>query len=333
MKTGAAPTEAGSSPTAPARFERYARRPLIAACLAVICGLGLAAAGVTLVRAADDTGLFDILRSDYLRSAARAVRLPRREIYREPVVEYRRPVAQRKVVRRKARVGFASANARIYARQTLCVRTCDGYVFPVGTYSNRLDLPAHQAACSSACPGAEMALYTLPPGQSRDDPSKAVSVRDGTPYSRLRTASLFKTKRVPACSCQGPDNIARALPIPLDPTLRTGDVVVDRKGDAKVYAGSGRVPHSPRSFTEVRGSRVLTRTAAAQVDRLMGISQREATLRAFQRRLRTREASLQVGGFTEVKAPAGSGAGVRAFQLTSGTGRIDASGARIIVVR
>lgn len=316
-----------------------ARRPAVTALLAAICGLGLAAAGVTLVRAADDTGLFEIIRSDYLRSMAQRYRLPPRDGYRpyryasdSPYLEPRRS-APRRVVRRKARVEFAAANARIGARLTLCVRTCDGYAFPLGHLASQTDVKAHEAACSAACPGAETALYTLMPGQSRDDPTKAVSVRDGGPYTRLATASLFRTKRVAACSCTGPDNVARRLPIALDPTLRVGDVVVDPKGDAKVYAGRGRVPHSPQAFSDMRGNRVLSRTASAQVDRLMGTSQREAALRAYQRGLRTREASLRGGGFTEVKAPAGSGSGVRAFQVTSDAGRIDTSGARIIVIR
>lgn len=313
------------------------RRAVLAAALAAVCGLGLAAAGITLVRAADDTGLFEVIRSDYLRSVAHSVRLPSRAasrrldppLYEDPV----RFAEPRRSVKRKARVQFAAANARVSSRQTVCVRTCDGYAFPLGTLLSARDIPVHQAACAAACPGAETALYTTMPGRARGDTSLAISVRDGTPYARLRTASLFKTTRVASCSCVGPDRIARILPIALDPTLRTGDIVVDRQGGARVYSGSGRVPHRPGSFADVRGSRVLTRTAAAQVDRLMGTSQREAAMRAWERRQRVQEASLRPAPFAEVRAPAGSAAGVRAFQVRSDAGRADASGARIIVVR
>lgn len=340
MESGAAPFSETSRRSPAARLDRVARRPAFAALLAAICGLGLAAAGVTLVRAADDTGLFEVIRSDYLRRMAQSYRLPRsdgygpyRDAYAEPAAAPRRTATARRTVRRSARVGFAEANARISARLTLCVRTCDGYAFPVGTLARQADVKAHEAACAAACPGAETALYTLMPGQSRDDPTKAVSVRDGGPYTRLATASLFRTKRIASCSCTGPGNVARRLPIALDPTLRTGDVVVDPKGDAKVYAGTGRLPHPPRAFADVRGSRVLGRTASAEIDRLMGISQREAALRAYQRGLRTREASLRGTTFAEVKAPAGSGTGIRAFQVRTDAGRPDASGARIIVIR
>ena len=303
--------------------------------VAAFCGLGIAASGITLVRAADDAGILAFIRSESVQRAADYVRIrppAPRMTYRLP--EPREVAARpRRPVPRRNRVDFASANARIAAGMTVCVRMCDGYAFPVGTLSDSSHLPTHGTACQASCPGAETRLYTLAPGQSREDPSDARSVADGTLYRTLKTAFLFRTKRVAACSCQGPGNIASRLPVLLDPTLKAGDIVVTPDSTAKVFAGTGRAPHPARAFTDYRRSPNITVAARAQMDTVLGTSQREAAARAFERTLRTRQASLQAAGMREVAAPAGSGAGVRAFQVRNDAGTIDPSGARIVMIR
>lgn len=313
---------------------------------ALVGGFGLAASVVTLVRAADDVGILDIIRSDALNRVAGAVRLPSREARpyepifgpraRAPARIASRPVhpVYRKPVPTKARAGFAAVNARIASRRTMCVRTCDGYAFPVGTFNGRGDLGAHQSACAAACPGTPTQLYTMAPGGRADDLAGARSVLDGSLYGRLRTAFLFQKKLVAACSCQGPDNIARHLPVLMDPTIRSGDVVIDRSGDAKVYAGTGRVPHASAAFSDYRRSPAIGNTARAQIDRLVGTTQRELAAREFERSLRTQRASLEgPSPMREVQAPAGSGSGVRVYQVRSDMGTLDPSGARVIVLR
>lgn len=390
-----------------AGYEPLRRSPLALACAAVICGLGVSAVGVTLVRAADDAGIFDVMQNDYVHRAVRAVRLkdrparsargadtagggfeirpptladaepaavdlPPRAASRIPpraaqryasepapdarpaattVVRTAAKTADRpagKSVERKARVAMSTVGQVVAARRTVCVRVCDGYAFPLGNVGGLGDLPIHQAGCSSACPGAQTALYTLAPGQRADDTALARSVDTGAAYRRLPTAFLFKKERIAACSCQGPDNVAQRLPILLDPTLRAGDVFVDKKGTAKVFAGGGRVPHSPRAFADVRASPALSRQAQADVDRVMGVLQREARARAFEKTLAVREAAAKQAAarrgaepaarvreahLREVTAPAGSAANVRVYHVTMDGARADASGARIVEVR
>ena len=191
-------------------------------------------------------------------------------------------------------------------------------------------------------------LYTLAPGQSREEPALARSASDGSLYRRLPSAFAFRRERVAACSCQEGDNVARRLPILLDPTLRAGDVFVDKKGAAKVYAGRGRVPHSPRAFADFRGNRLVSRRTQVQIDRVMGVSQREARARDFQRSLRIREASARVVGpaaferpagpyrlaaLREVSAPAGSARNVRVYSVAMENSSLHPSGARIIEVK
>lgn len=237
--------------------------------------------------------------------------------------------------------------------QTMCVRLCDGYAFPVGRLASRADIPAHQAACASSCPGAATALYTS--SKRSLDPASARSVADGTPYLQLATAFLFRKEIKASCSCQGPDNVAALTPILRDPTLRRGDVVVDPNGDAKVFSGEPGATHTADAFRDVRGSKVLSSKAQGQIDAIMGVAQREATARAFARAQRVasgepprpaaatrpaepsriREASLR-----PVAAPAGSAANVRAFTVLSaqpGVGSIRVVGSpmepRIYVIR
>lgn len=327
------------------------RSPLVLAAAGIICGAGLALAGSTFVKAADEAGIFEFLRSEGFwkreRIAQPATRPgdaagPRHRATRESFTSESDGSSAKRKVKSTSRVALSGIGAVIASRRSVCVRVCDGYTFPLGNVRAPHDLAGHKAACEASCPGAETRLYTLAPGQSADDPSLARSALDGSPYAKLSTAFLFRKERIAACSCQGPDNVARRLSILLDPTLRSGDIVVDKGGEAKVYAGSGRVPHSPRAFADFRGSRALSRTAQAQIDKVMGVSQREANARAFQRTLRVREAAARArdaqavsrwAALREVAAPAGSAANVRVYSVRPDAGRVHASGARIIEVR
>lgn len=370
---------------------RVRRSRGVMALASVVCGLGIAVSGVTFVRAADDAGLLDFFRSQALHRFVDPFRLrPRYEseprfVYR-PQDEVRRRDARRQArrdesrraaqkrasadrladarqprpglsdparspVARKARLELAGMGAAAMGRRTMCVRTCDGYLFPLGTLHSRSDLQTHGAACSAACPGAETRLYTLAPGQQLEDPSGARSVLDGTVYARLKTAFLFRKQTVASCDCQPPGRIASHLPILLDPTLRRGDIVVDQDGEAKAFAGSDRMPRQRRAFASYEGSPVLTRRAKAQVDRLMGTSVRRRIAADYERSERQRLAALRPNAplaeivqplaararhasfsIREVAAPAGSGAGVRAYSFGQG-GSLHASGARIITVQ
>lgn len=368
--------------------------------LAVLCGLGIAASGVTLVRAADDAGVFGFLRGTSFDRAIDPIRLrpryaaepgyvyrPRREAARRDArrqaarharrAEMKQSAPWRRAARkridalkprpafsepakppvaRRARVELVSL-AAANGRRTMCVRTCDGYVFPVGTLHSRSDLAMHQTACSAACPGAETRVYTLAPGQQLENPSNARSILDGTSYGRMKTAFLFRKAKVASCECQTGEKLATHLPILLDPTLRRGDVVVDANGEAKAFAGAPRLPLSPRAFSGYEGSNALTRTAKAQVDKLMGTTLRRKIALAYARSQGQRLASVppappkamapparaaaspartrttRVGGFKEMTPPPGSAGSVRAFTIVQQGETLHASGAQIITLQ
>lgn len=85
--------------------------------------------------------------------------------------------------------------------RTLCVRTCDGYYFPVSSASSPSDFQRDQANCQSSCPGTEVQIYYHRAGQESEAMRSGLS---GQPYTDLPTAWLYKETGTPSpagCSC------------------------------------------------------------------------------------------------------------------------------------
>jgi len=88
--------------------------------------------------------------------------------------------------------------------RTMCVRTCDGYYFPVAYGASADTFARDQSACETMCPGAAVQLYYHRlPGQESED---MVSAATGEPYSQLPNAFRYRSGNVAqsrACSCTG----------------------------------------------------------------------------------------------------------------------------------
>jgi hypothetical protein len=85
--------------------------------------------------------------------------------------------------------------------RTLCVRTCDGYYFPMSSASAPSDFDRDQANCQSSCPGSEVQIYYHRQGLESDAMLSGLS---GAPYADLPTAWLYKQTGVPSpagCTC------------------------------------------------------------------------------------------------------------------------------------
>lgn len=86
--------------------------------------------------------------------------------------------------------------------RTLCVRTCDGYYFPVSFSTTSSRFPTDEKACAALCPGTETKLYIHSvPDQ---EPEEMVSL-DREPYMSLPTAFAYRVKGInatPGCTCQ-----------------------------------------------------------------------------------------------------------------------------------
>ncbi len=85
--------------------------------------------------------------------------------------------------------------------EAVCVRTCDGGYFPISYSARRGNLDTLQELCKAQCPGAETALYTMPPAGDID---KAVSI-DGDAYEDMPNAGKFRKTFDSTCSCKPPN--------------------------------------------------------------------------------------------------------------------------------
>jgi hypothetical protein len=82
--------------------------------------------------------------------------------------------------------------------RTLCVRTCDGYYFPISFAASGAALYRDAAACRALCPRAKVALYVhRSPGE---DAARMVSLA-GEPYTALPAAFRYRREYDPSCRC------------------------------------------------------------------------------------------------------------------------------------
>lgn len=85
------------------------------------------------------------------------------------------------------------------AYRTLCVRTCDGYYFPISAGTSSDNFARDEKQCKSSCGGGEARLYTMPRGS--DDVANMTD-RNGRVYSRLPAAFAYRTSLINGCSCR-----------------------------------------------------------------------------------------------------------------------------------
>lgn len=94
--------------------------------------------------------------------------------------------------------------------RTLCVRTCDGYYFPLSFATTRSHFEEDAARCQAMCPGAEAKLFAYSnPGQG---PEQMVGL-DGKYYADMPTAFAYRKQFDASCSCKsGAISIATNVP-------------------------------------------------------------------------------------------------------------------------
>jgi len=111
--------------------------------------------------------------------------------------------------------------------RTLCVRTCDGYYFPISYSTQPQRFAEDERTCQQMCPAAEVSLYThRNPGE---DVSQAISTA-GRSYTELPTAFAYRKAFNPSCSCKAAGQTwADALKQLDDQTLERGDIVVNEE--------------------------------------------------------------------------------------------------------
>lgn len=116
--------------------------------------------------------------------------------------------------------------------KTLCVRTCDGFYFPISYSVNRNQFQTDADVCHARCPQAETRLFVVKSGAS-DDGEQSYAADNGQPYSKLPNALRYRREVVQGCTCG-------ALDPSLMPTtgLNPDDVAADAANKKKAAAES-----------------------------------------------------------------------------------------------
>jgi hypothetical protein len=111
--------------------------------------------------------------------------------------------------------------------RTLCVRTCDGFYFPVSYATVPSKFQDDERVCKNMCPASEATLYAhRNPGE---DVAQAVSI-SGQPYSSMPNAFKYRKEFSAACSCKAPGQTwSEALKQIDDQTVERGDIVVTQE--------------------------------------------------------------------------------------------------------
>lgn len=81
--------------------------------------------------------------------------------------------------------------------RTVCVRLCDGYYWPISYATTPGHVERDRQKCESSC-GSPAKLYRSRTSAEVED----MEDLNGQPYSRLKTAFLYRTQYEPSCKCK-----------------------------------------------------------------------------------------------------------------------------------
>jgi hypothetical protein len=118
--------------------------------------------------------------------------------------------------------------------RTVCVRSCDGFFFPISFATVPARFPDDEKTCKALCPAAEATLFSYRnPGE---DMNQAVSI-SGQPYTASPNAFHYRQEFNPSCSCKAPgQSWADALKSIDDKAAseQQGDIIVTEEGAKKM---------------------------------------------------------------------------------------------------
>jgi hypothetical protein len=137
--------------------------------------------------------------------------------------------------------GFSGAGGTY---RTVCVRTCDGYFYPISYATNPGRFTEDAKLCQQSCPATEVQLFTYRnPGE---DINQAVSVNSNQPYTALPNAFKYRQSWDNACSCRkAGESWAQTLKNIDDTTVEQGDIVVDEQRAKQMSQPRGGVQGKP----------------------------------------------------------------------------------------
>jgi hypothetical protein len=134
--------------------------------------------------------------------------------------------------------------------RTVCVRSCDGFYFPISFATVPARFPDDEKTCKNLCPAVEATLFAYRnPGE---DMSQAVSI-NGQPYSSSPNAFHYRQEFNPSCSCKAAGQTWADALKTIDDTAdaqQQGDIIVTEESAKKM----SRAPTKPTPASARRGS-------------------------------------------------------------------------------
>jgi hypothetical protein len=139
--------------------------------------------------------------------------------------------------------------------RTVCVRTCDGFYFPISYATNASRFREDEKTCQRLCPAAEVMLFSYP--TEGGDVANATAP-SGQTYSSLPNAFKYRQAFDGACSCKRAGQ-SWADALGKDDHVEAGDIVVT-EDRAKQMAQ----PPAPKGQTKGKGAPAAPAAAPAQ---------------------------------------------------------------------
>jgi uncharacterized protein DUF2865 len=142
--------------------------------------------------------------------------------------------------------------------RTVCVRSCDGFYFPISFATVPARFPDDEKTCKNLCPAAEATLFAYRnPGE---DMSQAVSI-NGQPYSASPNAFHYRQEFNPSCSCKAAGQTWADALKTIDDTAaaqQQGDIIVTEESAKKM----SRAPTKPTTAAKANKGTASTATTA-----------------------------------------------------------------------
>ena len=139
--------------------------------------------------------------------------------------------------------------------RTVCVRSCDGFYFPISFATVPSRFPDDERTCKSLCPAADASLYAYRnPGE---DMNQAVSI-SGQPYSSLPNAFHYRQEFNPSCSCKPAGETWSEALKGLDDkatAVQQGDIIVTEENAKKMATAARRRSREEGQCARERRSR------------------------------------------------------------------------------
>lgn len=146
--------------------------------------------------------------------------------------------------------------------RTVCVRSCDGFYFPISFATVPARFPDDEKTCKALCPAADATLFTYRnPGE---DMNAAVSI-SGQSYTSTPNAFHYRQEFNPSCSCKAAGQTwADALKNIDDKATaeQQGDIIVTEESAKKM----SRVPTKPVQASARKGGAPDSTAPAAADD-------------------------------------------------------------------